>query len=114
MSFALFLIGITLLTVAVRNTQDVFVQLIKGDFTGPGNFFWWIAAIVLIGAIGFVPKLKPVSDAFLVLILLALILTRGSPSFPGGGVFSQFVKALQGTQIGGASTTINFPGVTSL
>lgn len=103
MPFALLMIGIVLVTVAVRNTQDVFIALLKNDFSGQGNFFYWVAALLIIGMIGMIPKLKPVSDAFLLLILLALFLTRGNPSMPGGGFFNEFLAALKGTQ--------NAPGI---
>ena len=98
MAFALLVIGIVLLTSAIRNTQDCLVQLINADFTGPGNFAYWIVAFIVVGAIGYVDRLKKVSDGLLVLILVALFLSRGSPNFPGGGFFTQFIKALQGTE----------------
>lgn len=98
MPFALLIIGVMFLTVAVRNTQDQFIDLVKGDFSGPGNFWYWIVALLAVGLLGNVRKLKPVADGLLVLILLALVLSRGNPSFPGGGFFTQFTNALQGTQ----------------
>lgn len=99
MPFALAIIGVILVVVAVRNTQDDFSKLVIGDFSGPGNFFWWLAAILMIGAIGYIQKLKPISDGLLALVLVALLLTRGSPSFPGGGFFAQLTNALKGTQV---------------
>lgn len=98
MPFALLMIGITLIVVAIRNTQAEFVDLVRGDFSGPGNFFWWIVALVLVGSIGYIQKLKGLSDALLLLILLALVLSRGNPSYPGGGFFKQFLDAIRGTQ----------------
>jgi hypothetical protein len=105
MTFALLAIGVILITVAVRGTQDDFVTLLKGDFSGPGNFWWWIAALLIIGAIGYVEKLKPLSDGLLLVILLALVLTRGSPSYPGGGVFQQLTTAMQALNSQPAATT---------
>jgi hypothetical protein len=107
-SFALLIIGLTLVTVAVRNTQDVFVKLVKGDFTGQGNFFWWVAALLIIGGIGYIEKLRPLSDGLLVMILVALILSRGRPTNPSGGFFNQFLLALKGTQTTAASVGLNF------
>jgi len=63
-------------------------------------------ALIVIGAIGYIEKLKPLSDALLVLIIIALFLTRGSPAFPGGGFFAQLSKALGGTIGTGGSVTI--------
>ena len=74
MAFALLFIGLSLVIVTVRNTQANFTARVANDFTGTGNFFYWIVAIVIIGAIGFIPKAKVISDLFLVLVLLAVFL----------------------------------------
>jgi hypothetical protein len=105
MSFALLIIGITLLVVAVRNTQDTFTARVANDFKGPGNFLYWIVAILIIGAIGYIPKAKTVSDLFLVLILLVLFLKKGNPSGVGGGFFQQFTQTLSATT-GAAKPTV--------
>lgn len=114
MPFALLVIGIMLVTVAVRNTQDTFIKLVKGDFSGQGNFFYWVIALVVIGAIGSVEKLKPLADALLLVILAALILTSGNPARPAGGFFKQFMSALSGLGVAGAgaSTIGTYPGTT--
>lgn len=98
MPFALLIIGLILVTAAVRNQQAALLALVAGDFSGTGNFTYWVLAIIFIGAVGYLPKAKPVSDGMLVLILLALILTRGSPNYPGGGVFAQLSTALGTTK----------------
>lgn len=100
MPFALLIIGLTLITVAVRNTQEEFIGLVYGDFTGPGNFFWWVVALVMVGSIGYVQKLKGLSDALLILILLALVLSRGDPK--KGDFFGKFLGAIKSTQLGSA------------
>ena len=100
MPFALLSIGILLVIVAVRDQQNAFVALVGGDFSGgPGNnFLYWIVALAIVGAIGYIPKARPVSTLFLVLILLVLILKRGNPATGvQGGVFKQLVAALQTT-----------------
>lgn len=97
MAFALIIIGITLIVVAVRNTQDTFTARVSGDFKGSGNFLYWIVVILIIGGIGYIPKAKPVSDLFLVLILVVLFLKKGNPSGVGGGFFQQFTSAISAT-----------------
>jgi hypothetical protein len=97
MPFALLMIGILLLTVAVRNRQTEFVQLVRGDFSGPGNFMYWVLALVVLGSIGYIPKAKPVANLFIVLILIVLILKRGNSNGVGGGVFQQLTAALGAT-----------------
>jgi len=88
MPFVLIIAGIILLTVAVRNTQDDLFGLVKGDFTGTNNFIYWVIAILIIGAVGYVPKLKPVSVAFLTLVILVLLLKKGE------GFFDSFNKQI--------------------
>lgn len=97
MPFALLSIGILLLVVAVRDQQQAFVALVGGDFSGPGNFLYWVVALALVGAIGYVPKAKPVSTLFIVLILLVLVLKRGTATGTTPGVFQQLVNALKTT-----------------
>lgn len=104
MPFALLIIGAVLLVSAVRNSQDDLFKLVTGDFTGQGNFVFWVVSLLIIGGIGYIPRLKPISDGFLVLVLVVLFLTRGNPSGVGGGFFSKFTQALQSTTTARAAT----------
>lgn len=105
MSFALLIIGLALIVSAIRGTHLQLLGLVYGDFTGEANFWYWIAAILLVGAVGFVPKLKGLSDGLLVIILLVLVLKRGNPdTAEGGGFFQQFVDALDSTKSKAAAT----------
>lgn len=94
MPFALLFAGILLITVAIRNRQTEFVQLLRADFSGPGNFMYWVLALVVLGSIGYIPKARPVANLFIVLILIVLVLKRGNSSGVGGGVFQQLTQAL--------------------
>jgi hypothetical protein len=98
MPFALLIIGAVLLIAAVRGQQDVLFGLLKNDFTGQSNFIFWMAAILVIGAIGYIPKVKPISIAMLALVVIVLFLKKGDPSGLGGGVFAQFTSGLASTQ----------------
>jgi hypothetical protein len=109
MAFALLIIGITLIVASVRNTHMQLLGLIKSDFTGPGNFVYWVAALLVIGSIGYVEKLKPVSDGFLVLVILVLFLKRGNPYDQNGGFFEKFTAAL-GTTTKATGSTGNVVG----
>jgi hypothetical protein len=90
MPFALLIVGAAFLVAGVRNTQADLFKLVKNDFTGPNNFIFWVISILAIGAVGYIPKLKPISDGFLALVVIVLILARGNPSSVGGGFFTQF------------------------
>jgi hypothetical protein len=102
MPFALLFIGILLIVVSIRNTEQAFLALLVGDFSGTGNFFYWVLAIIVVGVVGYIPRAKPVSDALLVLILLALVLTASK-----SGVFTQLTAALGSTKTPSANEGTN-------
>ncbi len=100
MPFALAIIGIFLLVAAVRGTADGpngLFALVAGDFTGPSSFVYWMVAILIIGALGYIPKVKPISTAMLGLVVLVLFLSKGDPSKAGGGFFEKFTAGLATT-----------------
>ena len=110
MPFALLVMGILFLTVAIRNRQTEFVQLIRGDFSGAGNMMYWVVAVVMIGAIGYIPKAKPISNLFLVLLLIVMVLYRGNPTSAGarqGGVFQQLTDAFGATNTVAQNATVS-------
>jgi hypothetical protein len=78
------------------------IQTIKGDFVGPGNFLYWVAALVILGAIGYSETLRPLSDGLLILILVALVLTRGRQ-----GLFTNLTTALGTSSQTPASSVVN-------
>lgn len=78
MPFVLIISGTVLLIAAVRNTQQDLFFLLANDFTGTNNFIYWFVSILIIGAIGYIPKAKPISDGFMVLVILVLFLKRGT------------------------------------
>ena len=88
MPFVLLAVGILFFVVAIQGTQGSFFTLMKSEFTGSNSFVVWAAAFIIIGLIGYSRPLKPVSHAFLVLILVAMILANGK------GVFANFQSAL--------------------
>lgn len=87
MPFALTLIGLLLVITGFQNTHKELGSQIASDFTGNNNFIYWIAALGVVGALGYVKALEPFSRAFLVLILLSIFLSNK-------GFFSQFNNAL--------------------
>lgn len=91
MPFLFLVFGVLFVVSAARNTSSDLLALLKSDFTGKHNFLYWFLAIMIIGALGYVEPLKPVSRAFLVLVVVVLFLTNG-------GVFQQFTKAIGATQ----------------
>lgn len=105
MPLVLIIAGLVLLICAVRNTQQQLFLLLADDFTGSDNFIFWFLSIVAIGAIGYVPKLKPISDGFLILVILTLFLKKGT------GFFDQFQKQITTTQ--SATPVVSSPTATA-
>lgn len=99
MPYMFLLSGLILVIAAVRGTQADLLTLLKGDITGKNNFIYWIISILIIGAVGYIPNLKPVSRAFLALVIIVLFLQNK------GGVFAQFTQALNSTQNKTTATT---------
>jgi hypothetical protein len=90
------------MTVAgIRGTNPQLWCLVKGDFvsqSGGTSFLMWVAAIAVVGGLGYIPRLKPLSIAFMTLLLLVLVVSKQ-------GVFAQLQQFLQ-SGIGSASNGI--------
>jgi len=103
MPLALILLGILFLTAAARGNKcngqqcaDVLFQTLKSDFTGPNNFLYWGIALWIIGAAGYYKPLKPLSNAFLGLVIIVLFLSNR-------GFFQKFMDQIGSTQSSGSS-----------
>ena len=90
MPLALLLVGALFLIAAVRGTHTDLFTLLKGDFTGDKNFLVWVVAIFVLGALGYVAGIKPLANAFLLLVVVVILLTNK-------GFFSQFTAGLKST-----------------
>lgn len=74
------LIGVVLIVAAVRNSQDALFSALGTDIP---EFVIWAAAIIAIGAIGWIPSLKPVSRGLLILIFVVIVLRNYSAVLTG-------------------------------
>lgn len=80
MAFVFIIVGVILVTAGIRDKQDELWALLQKDFSPAaqqGNnhsFLPWFFAILVIGALGYIEELKPVSRAFLVLVIIVLFL----------------------------------------
>lgn len=92
MPFALLIIGLLLIIAAVKGkdkTQEL-VSLFKDDFTGSDNFINWVMVVIFLVLIGNVKAIKPISDAFLVLIILVMVIANGQK-----GLFDNFMRQVK-------------------
>lgn len=83
MPFLLILIGLLLVVTAFRNTIGQFATHLDEDLTsknqGGASFIVWVAAIIGIGLLGYIPGLRGLSRGFLALIVIVVIIgTQGS------------------------------------
>jgi hypothetical protein len=86
------IIGIMLVIVGINNKIPELTALLKEDFKPTDNtapFQIWILAIFAAGSLGYVQVFKPIANAFLVLIVVALLLSNK-------GFFTKFSAALEG------------------
>lgn len=88
MPFALVFIGLLLIVTGAKNTYREFGAELTEDFTGDGNFTWWIVSLGSIGALGYIKELQTFSRLFMTLIIVAMLLSNR-------GVFAQLTGALQ-------------------
>lgn len=80
MPFALLFIGMILIITGFQNTYSAFGQQVQKDFTGSGSFIYWLAAIGIVGALGYIKDLQGFSRVFMLLIVVALFLEPGNNS----------------------------------
>lgn len=87
MAWAFLFVGVLLLIAAWKKKQGDLFKLLKDDFTGEGNFFYWVLAIIALVALGSFRPIRPVTDAFLGLVILIIVI---APYRNGRDLFSEF------------------------
>ncbi len=90
MPFALLGIGLLLVIAAYNNTQTVLSGQLQKDFSGKTGFVYWIAAIIILGMVGYIKPMQTVSRALLALLLVVIFLTHN-------GILQKFNAALSGS-----------------
>jgi len=84
------IVGLILMVAGIKGTHKDLFAVLKDDFTGSGNFFVWVLACIIVVSVGYIEKVRPVSDAFLTLIILVIILYNGQH-----GLFQNFVDQIR-------------------
>ncbi len=98
MAFVLLFIGVALVISAIQGTLNQLGTLLKGDFTGKGNFLFWTVCILIVGSVGYVSSLKKLSDTFMALLIIVIIIANDQSSSQGGGFFAKLTSALNSSQ----------------
>ncbi len=80
MPFALAFFGILLIIAAVRGTEQEVLSQVADDAK---HFIVWLVLLVAVGLIGLSEKWKPLSDAFLTLIVVAFVIRSGNEMIKG-------------------------------
>jgi hypothetical protein len=78
MPFVFGILGVLFITAGVRGTSSQLFALIKSDFSGQPNYFEWMIAIFLVGAIGYVKELSTISRMFMFLVAAGLLYQNSS------------------------------------
>lgn len=72
----------------VNSGSPSLVSLVKDDFTGTNPFWKWMLAILLIGAVGYIPNLRPISRGFMALVIVLFLLSNQ-------GLFTQLTNTFK-------------------
>lgn len=86
MPFVLVIAGLLMVVTGARGTYQQFGSQLAKDFNG--QFLYFAAAILFVGALGYVESLRRISRLFMALILIVLVLANR-------GFFDKFTQALK-------------------
>jgi hypothetical protein len=77
MIFGLLIVGLVLISSALKNTEHELAQLLQDDILGTSGFLTWAGALMAIGAIGYLPGMRQTSRYLLALIGVVMIVRNG-------------------------------------
>jgi hypothetical protein len=73
-------VGILLIVAGVKGQEQALLQQMSGDVKA---FVVWFVIILLVGAVGLSKTMRPLSNAFIVLIFVAFIIRDGNQIIAG-------------------------------
>ena len=85
-------LGIVFILTGLKGDASQLWELVKGDFSGPNNYVYWMLSILALGAMGYVESLQKLSRLFIVLIVIVLLLDNNGFF----AHFQQFINSSQG------------------
>ena len=92
MAYVLLSIGLLIAYLDWLGTNNLLAagNLLKNEFFGaPDPFYKWLGAIIIIALLGYVPQMRPIATALLVLITISIFLSKSHQT-----AVNQLVKAL--------------------
>lgn len=106
MPFVFLSIGALLLTTGIIGDAQELWQLLESDFTGANSFLYWFLAMLVLGSLGYIEKLKGLSRLFMALVLVVLLLNNK-------GFFTQLQSFIGQSQSSSSSTSGSTTGTPS-
>jgi len=82
------IVGLLLISAGIKGKENELGAQLGQDLVGPQGFIGWIAAIVALGGLGYVPGFERVSRYLLALMAIVILIVNN-------GVFLNAQKALQ-------------------
>jgi hypothetical protein len=76
MPIALLAVAGLMIVSAWKGTEEELGVLVASEFTGSGNFLYWLAAVAVVGGLGMVPVMRTPSRWLIALILVAMFLSH--------------------------------------
>ena len=88
MPIALILVGLIVVTLAIRGTEHLAAQQLAKDFGAGSQFYTWAAAVILLGCLGYSKLTRPIVTPAIALVVLGIVLKNG-------GLFSQLSEVIR-------------------
>lgn len=82
MPFVLIVVGFVLIVTGAKDTHRALGSQLASDFTGPGNFTYWLLAMGGVGALGYIDAIRSFANTFMALIIIVMIVNN--PGFFSG------------------------------
>lgn len=101
MPFALLIFGIVLIVAGYRGKAGDLFGLLKNDLSPSSQFWPYIIAILVIGALGYVKPIRPIANSFLALVIVVMFLSNKgffgnfNAQVLGGGYAKNLFQPLQ-------------------
>lgn len=81
MGYVLLALGLALAWLdylGANNVKQAFSLAYTEVFTGKPPFWKWLGAIIIVGAIGYIPEMEPIATGLIVLILISIVLSHNT------------------------------------